>query len=90
MLQQCRVLYLLSDLVDQETVEWEDIMTLRDLENFPIPGEFSKRGKGNQDMISAFAPPYAALGEPLAEAAYKHAMGLACSAPKRLDGNALA
>jgi hypothetical protein len=25
------------------------------------------RGKGNQDMISAFAPPYAALREPLAE-----------------------
>jgi hypothetical protein len=26
-------------------------------------------------MINAFAPPYAALGEPLAEAAYKQAMG---------------
>jgi hypothetical protein len=26
MLQQCRVLYLLSDLVDQKTAEWDDIM----------------------------------------------------------------
>ena len=58
------------------------------LGEFPIPRECSTRGKGNQDMISAFAPPYATLEEPLAEAAYKHAMGLACSAPKRLDGNA--
>jgi hypothetical protein len=77
MLWQCRVLYLLSDLVDQETVEWEDNVALRDLENFAIPGECSTREKGNQDMISAFAPPYAVLREPLAEAAYKHAMGLA-------------
>ena len=60
----------------QETEEWEDIVALRGLENFPIPGECSARGKSNQDMISAFAPPYTALGEPLAEAAYKHAMGL--------------
>ena len=35
------------------------------------------RGKGNADMIKAFMPPYAALGEPLAEAAYKQAMGMA-------------
>jgi coniferyl-aldehyde dehydrogenase len=39
-------------------------------------GVFTGR-KDNQDLISAFAPPYAAKGEPLAEAAYKHAMGLA-------------
>ena len=45
------MLYLLSDLVDQETAEWDDIM--------------------------AFARPYAALGEPWAEVAYKYAMGIA-------------
>jgi hypothetical protein len=61
----------------QETVEWEDIVALRDLENFPISGECSTRRKSNQDMISAFAPPCAPLEEPLAEAAYKHAVGLA-------------
>jgi coniferyl-aldehyde dehydrogenase len=44
---------------------------------FSNPRGVFTRGKGNQDLISAFAPPYAAMGEPLAEAAYKHAMGLA-------------
>jgi coniferyl-aldehyde dehydrogenase len=44
---------------------------------FSNPRGVFTRGKGNQDLISAFAPPYAAKGEPLAEAAYKHAMGLA-------------
>jgi hypothetical protein len=45
----------------QETVEWEDIVALRDLENFPITGECSTQGKGDQDMISTFAPPYTAV-----------------------------
>jgi coniferyl-aldehyde dehydrogenase len=44
---------------------------------FSNPRGVFTRGKGNQDLISAFAPPYAAKGEPFAEAAYKHAMGLA-------------
>lgn len=44
---------------------------------FSNPRGVFTRGKGNQDMIKAFAPPYAAMGEPLAEAAYKHAMGMA-------------
>jgi coniferyl-aldehyde dehydrogenase len=44
---------------------------------FSNPRGVFTRGKGNQDLISAFSPPYAAMGEPLAEAAYKHAMGLA-------------
>ena len=44
---------------------------------FSNPRGVFTRGKDNQDLISAFAPPYAAKGEPLAEAAYKHAMGLA-------------
>jgi coniferyl-aldehyde dehydrogenase len=44
---------------------------------FSNPRGVFTRGKDNQDMIGAFAPPYAAKGEPLAEAAYKHAMGLA-------------
>lgn len=44
---------------------------------FSNPRGVFTRGKGNQDLISAFSPPYAAKGEPLAEAAYKHAMGLA-------------
>lgn len=37
---QCRVLRLLSDLVDQEIVEWEGIIALRDLGNFPILEEW--------------------------------------------------
>ena len=44
---------------------------------FSNPRGVFTRGKGNQDMIGAFAPPYALKGEPLAEAAYKHAMGIA-------------
>jgi coniferyl-aldehyde dehydrogenase len=44
---------------------------------FSNPRGVVTRPKGNQDMIGAFAPPYAVLGEPLAEAAYKQAMGLA-------------
>lgn len=44
---------------------------------FSNPRGVFTRGKDNQDLISAFAPPYAAKGELLAEAAYKHAMGLA-------------
>lgn len=39
-------------------------------------GVFTRAAK-NEDLIRAFMPPYAAMGEPLAEAAYKHAMGLA-------------
>ena len=35
------------------------------------------RPAANVDMIRAFTPPYAAVGEPLAEAAYKQALGLA-------------
>ena len=35
------------------------------------------RTRGAQDMILAFHPPYAARGEVIAEAAYKHALGLA-------------
>ncbi|KAJ9610651.1 hypothetical protein H2200_005428 [Cladophialophora chaetospira] len=44
---------------------------------FSNPRGVFTRGKGNADMIKAFMPPYAALGEPLAEAAYKQALGLA-------------
>jgi len=44
---------------------------------FSNPRGVVTRPKGNQDMIGAFAPPYAVLGEPLAEAAYKQAMELA-------------
>lgn len=44
---------------------------------FSNPRGVVTRPKSNQDMIGAFAPPYAVLGEPLAEAAYKQAMGLA-------------
>jgi len=34
------------------------------------------RAAGEKDMIRAFAPPFAPLGTPLAEAAYKQAMGM--------------
>lgn len=44
---------------------------------FSNPRGVFTRAKGNQDMIGAFSPPYAAAGEPLAEAAYKHAIGQA-------------
>jgi coniferyl-aldehyde dehydrogenase len=44
---------------------------------FSNPRGVFTRAKTNADMIKAFMPPYAALGEPLAEAAYKQAMGLA-------------
>jgi coniferyl-aldehyde dehydrogenase len=44
---------------------------------FSNPRGVVTRGKGNKDMIGAFMPPYAAMGEPLAEAVYKQAMGLA-------------
>ena len=40
-------------------------------------GVFTRSDRANPDMIKAFFPPYAAMGEPLAEAAYKQAMGLA-------------
>ncbi|TKA76939.1 hypothetical protein B0A49_02727 [Cryomyces minteri] len=44
---------------------------------FSNPRGVFVRQKGNKDMVAAFMPPYAAVGEPLAEAAYKQAMGLA-------------
>jgi coniferyl-aldehyde dehydrogenase len=44
---------------------------------FSNPRGVFTRGKGNTDLIKAFMPPYAVLGEPLAEAAYKQALGLA-------------
>ena len=43
---------------------------------FSNPKGVFTRTKGNKDMISAFYPPYATRGEPIAEAAYKHALGL--------------
>lgn len=39
-------------------------------------GVFTRAAK-NEDMLRAFAPPFKELGEPLAEAGYKHAMELA-------------
>jgi len=44
---------------------------------FSNPRGVFTREKANQDMIRAFMPPYAAMGEVLAEAAYKQALGLA-------------
>lgn len=44
---------------------------------FSNPRGVFTRGKTGQDMIKAFAPPYKVFGEPLAEAAYKQAMGMA-------------
>ena len=41
---------------------------------FSNPRGVFTRAKDMKDMIAAFAPPYAALGEPMAEAAYKHAL----------------
>lgn len=45
--------------------------------SFSNPRGVFTRSKTNADMIKAFMPPYAALGEPLAEAAYKQATGVA-------------
>jgi coniferyl-aldehyde dehydrogenase len=44
---------------------------------FSNPKGVFTRAEKNEDLINAFIPPYAAMGEPLAEAAYKQAMGLA-------------
>jgi coniferyl-aldehyde dehydrogenase len=44
---------------------------------FSNPRGVFTRGQANKDMIKAFMPPYAAVGEPIAAAAYKQAMGLA-------------
>jgi coniferyl-aldehyde dehydrogenase len=44
---------------------------------FSNPRGVFTRAEKNEDLINAFMPPYAAIGEPLAEAAYKQAMGLA-------------
>jgi len=44
---------------------------------FSNPRGVFTRGKGNEDLIKAFMPPYAALGEPMAEAVYKQAIGAA-------------
>ena len=44
---------------------------------FSNPRGVFTRGQTKQDMLNAFLPPYAALGEPLAEAAYKQAIGQA-------------
>ena len=44
---------------------------------FSNPRGVFTRAPKNEDYIKAFMPPYAAMGEPLAEAAYKQAMGLA-------------
>jgi coniferyl-aldehyde dehydrogenase len=43
---------------------------------FSNPRGVFTRAEKNEDLINAFMPPYAAMGEPLAEAAYKQAMGL--------------
>lgn len=44
---------------------------------FSNPRGVFTRPAGNQDMIGALLPPYAALGDHVAEAAYKLAMGVA-------------
>jgi coniferyl-aldehyde dehydrogenase len=44
---------------------------------FSNPRGVFTRAEKNEDLLSAFIPPYAASGEPLAEAAYKQAIGLA-------------
>jgi coniferyl-aldehyde dehydrogenase len=44
---------------------------------FSNPRGVFTRGAQKDDHINAFMPPYAALGEPMAEAVYKQAMGLA-------------
>ena len=44
---------------------------------FSNPRGVFTRGVQKDDHINAFMPPYAALGEPMAEAVYKQAMGLA-------------
>jgi coniferyl-aldehyde dehydrogenase len=44
---------------------------------FSNPRGVFTRAEKNEDLINAFMPPYAAMGEPMAEAAYKQAMGLA-------------
>ena len=43
---------------------------------FSNPRGVFTRDTAKADLIKAFTPPYATMGEPLAEAAYKHAMGL--------------
>ncbi|KAF2667150.1 aldehyde dehydrogenase [Microthyrium microscopicum] len=44
---------------------------------FSNPRGVVTRDAKRQDMIAAFMPPFAALGQPMADAAYKQAMGLA-------------
>ena len=44
---------------------------------FSNPRGVFTRAANNEDHLQAFMPPYATMGEPLAEAAYKQAMGLA-------------
>ena len=44
---------------------------------FSNPRGVFTRDASRKDMVKAFMPPFAALGAPLAEAAYKQAMGLA-------------
>jgi coniferyl-aldehyde dehydrogenase len=44
---------------------------------FSNPRGVFTRARGGEDLIKAFSPPFAVMGEPLAEAAYKQAMGLA-------------
>jgi coniferyl-aldehyde dehydrogenase len=44
---------------------------------FSNPRGVFTRSQTKEDMLQAFMPPYAALGQPLAEAAYKQALGLA-------------
>jgi coniferyl-aldehyde dehydrogenase len=44
---------------------------------FSNPRGVFTRAEKNEDLINAFIPPYANLGEPLAAAAFKQAMGLA-------------
>lgn len=44
---------------------------------FSNPRGVFTRMKGNQDLLKAFMPPYADLGDPMSEAAYKQAMGIA-------------
>jgi coniferyl-aldehyde dehydrogenase len=44
---------------------------------FSNPRGVFTRAEKNEDLINALMPPYAALGEPLAEAAYKQAMEMA-------------
>lgn len=44
---------------------------------FSNPRGVFTRPKANVDMVKAFMPPYATIGQPLADAAYKQAMGLA-------------